>query len=62
MVQGYPEKVVEVQIDGAPEIGHEENPGLVISLNRYHKAEMITQFVFGLPFVLAMAYICPERI
>ena len=39
-----------------------KNPGLVISLNRYHKAEMITQFVFGLPFVLAMAYICPERI
>ena len=26
------------------------------------RPEMITQFVFGLPFVLAMAYICPERI
>ena len=24
MVQGYPEKVVEVQVDGAPAIGHEE--------------------------------------
>lgn len=24
MVQGYPEKVIEVQINGAPEIGHEE--------------------------------------
>lgn len=62
MVQGYPEKVVEVQVDGAPAIGHEENPGLVINLNRYHQAEMITRFVFGLRFVSAMACICPKRI
>jgi len=24
MVKGYPEKIVEVQINGVPEIGHEE--------------------------------------
>lgn len=29
MVQGYPEKVVEVQVDGAPVIGHEEQSGAI---------------------------------
>lgn len=62
MVQGYPEKVVEVQVDGVPVIGHEENPVPLINLNRYHQAEMITRFVFGLRFVSAMACICPKRI
>ena len=55
-------KVVEVQVDGAPAIGHEEKSRLVINLNRYHQAEMITRFVFGLGFVSAMACICPKRI
>lgn len=29
MVQGYPEKVVEVQVDGAPVIGHEEQSSAI---------------------------------
>ena len=55
-------KVVEVQVDGAPVIGHEEQSGALINLNRYHQAELITLFVFGLRFVSAMACICSKRI
>ena len=29
MVQGYPEKVVEVEVDGAPVISHEEQSGAI---------------------------------
>ena len=29
MVQGYPEKIVEVQVDGAPVIGHEEKSSAI---------------------------------
>lgn len=32
MVQGYLKKVVEVQIDGAPEISHSEKTRVVINL------------------------------
>ena len=55
-------KVVEVQVDGAPAIGHEEKSRASDQPQRYHQAEMITRFVFGLGFVSAMACICPKRI
>lgn len=45
-------KVVEVQIDGVPEIGRGENLRLVTKPDRNHKAEiMTTLYVFGLTFV-----------
>ena len=52
-------KVVEVQVDGAPVIGHEEQSS---AIDQPHQAEMIIRFVFGLRFVSAMACICPKRI
>ena len=55
-------KVVEVQIDGVPEIGHEEKPKTSANLNWYHKAAMLSLSVFGLTFVSVMDYICPKRI
>ena len=55
-------KVVEVQVMVLLQLVMRKNPGLVINLNRYHQAEMITRFVFGLGFVSAMACICPKRI
>ena len=62
MVQGYPEKVVEVQVDGAPVIGHEEQSGAIDQPQPVSRAELITLFVFGLRFVSAMACICSKRI
>lgn len=62
MVQGYPEKVVEVQVDGAPVIGHEEQSSAIDQPQPVSPGRMIIRFVFGLRFVSAMACICPKRI
>ena len=56
-------KVVEVQVDGVPEIGHEEKSKASDQSHPISPAvKMIPLFVFGLGFVSAMAYICPKRI
>ena len=60
-------KVVEVQVDGAPEITHEEipmkkRPRLVTGLNLYQKAAMTIPSAYGLTSVSAMDCICPKRI
>ena len=39
-------KVVEVQVDGAPVISHEEKTRPVINLNLYQKAVMIIPFAY----------------
>ena len=55
-------KVVEVQVDGAPAIGHEEKSRASDQPQPVSPSRMITRFVFGLGFVSAMACICPKRI
>ena len=55
-------KVVEVQVDGAPVIGHEEKSSAIDQSQPVSPGRMITRFVFGLRFVSAMACICPKRI
>ncbi len=55
-------KVVEVQVDGVPVIGHEEKSSAIDQPQPVSPGRMITLFVFGLRFVSAMACICPKRI
>lgn len=64
MVQGYPEKVVEVQVDGAPAIGHEEKsrasdqPQPVSPSRNDHPVRIWVEIRIS----NAMACICPKRI
>lgn len=51
MVKGYPEKIVEVQINGVPEIGHEEKSKTSDQSHPILQSKMIPLFVFGLTFV-----------
>ena len=64
-------KVVEVQVDGAPEITRlmvllrlpmKKRPRLVTGLNLYQKAAMTIPSAYGLTSVSAMDCICPKRI
>ena len=55
-------KVVEVQVDSASEISHEEKTRPVINLNLYKKAVRTIPFVYELIFISVMDYTYPNRI
>ena len=46
-----PEKIVEVQIEGAPVTTHEEKTRIVFNLNLYQKVVMTIPLTYGLIFV-----------
>ena len=55
-------KVVEVQVDGAPEIPHEEKTQLVINPNLYQKIVMTSPSTSGLTSISVMDYTYLQRI
>ena len=55
-------KVVEVQVDGAPEIAHEEKTKTGEQPKPVSKAVMRIPSAYGLTSVSVMGYTCPKRI